>query len=831
VKKGRVNTASTDSAQREAMSKEKPCSTVYSLRNAKIPSGRRNGHAVKQQDYSTRMHNGFRTRGAAARNQLSHWRKDSGGNPPRISRANYSDMLHPADMTGVPRHISEHMISIREGCLPVMQKKRGQAPERNKAIREEVEKLMDIDIMKEDLNKAFPNDGYPLPKIDWKVESLYGYPFKCFLDAYKGYHQIKMAGEDEEKTAFITSQGIFRYSKMSFELKNVEATYQRLVDKAFQKHIGRNLEVYLDNLVIKSRTEKEVMIDINETFNTLREINIKLNPKKCAFGMREGTFLGYKVDADGLRVCLDKVEVVLNLPSPKCLKNVQKLNGKLASLNRFLSKTAEKSLPFFKTLKKCTKKSDFQWTAEAKMAFKQMKKLIAELPMLTIPKEKEELIMYLADARETNSAVLMTERDGKQMPVYFVSCVLQGPKVNYTPMEKLILALMLSNPEVAGRLLKWRFKLEEHDIHYRPRTPVKGHILADFIVKRPEDDPLDTPIEDKEELLDPWVLCTDRSLCIDGFEAGLIITNPKRMEFTYALRFKSNATYNETEYEALIAGLRITEQMEVKNLQANVDSILVANQVNGVYVAKEPGMIKYLEKVKNLASTFKEFSIKQVPRGENKKADALSKMASTSFAHLSKQVLVEELKEKPIEEKDLLAKLTPFTSPWPLYKLGINIVGPFPEGLGKVKFLIMVIDYFTKWIEAKPVATITGAQCFTFVKHPQANDLVERANRSLGEGIKAQLDERSKNWLGEISHVLWAHLSMIKSSNGETPFSLTYGAEAVISVEIGMPTLRTAEVDMIKNDEAMGINLDLLEEKREQTAIQEAKSKAKMEKY
>ncbi|GJX79073.1 reverse transcriptase domain-containing protein [Tanacetum coccineum] len=158
--------------------------------------------------------------------------------------------------------------------------------------------------------------------------------------------------------------------------------------------------------------------------------------------MIEGTFLGYKVNAGRLKVYPDKVEAILSLPSPKCLKDVQKLNGKLASLNRFLSKQSKKSLPFFKTLKKCTKKSDFQWTAEAETAFKQMKKLIAELPMLTAPKEKEELIVYLAAAKETISAVLMTKRNGKQMPIYFVSRALEGPKINYTPMEKLILALV-----------------------------------------------------------------------------------------------------------------------------------------------------------------------------------------------------------------------------------------------------------------------------------------------------------------------------------------------------------------------------------------------------
>nr|GEV58438.1 reverse transcriptase domain-containing protein [Tanacetum cinerariifolium] len=291
----------------------------------------------------------------------------------------------PADITGVLWHIAKNRLNICEGCLPIRQKKRGQAPARNKTIFEEVEKLVDADIMKE-------------------VHYHAGY-------AYKGYHQIKMAEEDEEKTAFITSQGIFCYSKMPFRLKNAGATNQRLVDKAFQKQIGQNLEVYVDDLVIKSQTEKEVIKDIEETFKTLREINMKLNPKKCALGMRECTFLGYKVDAYGLRVCPNKAESVINLPSPKCLKDVQKLNGKLASLNRFLSKSAEKYLPFFKTLKKYTKKSDFQWTTEAEMAFKQTKRLIVALPMLTALKEKEELVMYLAAAKETISEVLMTDRD------------------------------------------------------------------------------------------------------------------------------------------------------------------------------------------------------------------------------------------------------------------------------------------------------------------------------------------------------------------------------------------------------------------------------------
>nr|GEX74440.1 reverse transcriptase domain-containing protein [Tanacetum cinerariifolium] len=232
--------------------------------------------------------------------------------------------------------------------------------------------------------------------------------------------------------------------------------------------------------------------------------------------------------------------------------------------------------------------------------------------------EKEELIIYLAATREAVSAVLMTEREAKQMPICFVSRALQGLEINYAPMENLVLALVH-----ASKWLKRYF--QAHPIIVITDQPIKQ------------------------------TLFTDGSSCVDGSRSGLILTDPEWTEFTYALRFRFDATNNEAEYEALIAILRIVEQIGVKNLQAYVDSRQVDNQINGSYIAKEPSMIQYLEKVKMLASNFKKFSIKQVPRCENKKDDTLSKIASTSFAHLTKQVLVEELKEKSINEAEIFA--------------------------------------------------------------------------------------------------------------------------------------------------------------------------------
>ncbi|GJZ78535.1 reverse transcriptase domain-containing protein, partial [Tanacetum coccineum] len=247
------------------------------------------------------------------------------------------------------------------------------------------------------LYSSCPKDYYPLPEIESKIEAVMGYPLKCFLDAYKGYHQVQMADEDEEKTAFYTDQGTFCYKKMPFGLKNAGATYQRLVDEAFNKQIGRNLEVYVDDMVIKSKAEKDMLADIAETFDNLRRINMKLNPKKCSFGVEEGKFLGYMVTSEGIRANPAKTKDIAEMKSPRTWGEMQSLAGKLAALNRFLARSAEKSLPFFETLKNITKenKEDYKWTEEAEKAFQELKKTILDLPTLATPTPEENLYVYL----------------------------------------------------------------------------------------------------------------------------------------------------------------------------------------------------------------------------------------------------------------------------------------------------------------------------------------------------------------------------------------------------------------------------------------------------
>ncbi|GJV71264.1 reverse transcriptase domain-containing protein [Tanacetum coccineum] len=441
--------------------------------------------------------------------------------------------------------------------------------------------------------------------------------------------------------------------------------------------------------------------------------------------------------------------------------------------------------------------------------------------------------MYLCAAREAISAVLLTEKDSRKIPIYFVSRALQAPEINYNSMEKVALALVhatrrlrryfqahsvavvtdqpikqiLSRSENTRRMLKWKFKLEAFDITYRSRTSIRGQVLADFIAKKPD-------------------------------EGG------SSMKFTYVLRFEFDISNNEAEYEALVAGLRIAEQIGEKDILAKVEE--------EEYCWMTP-LVEYLTEGTLPAETKKARAIKIKARQYTMINGVLYRMSFLEpwlrcFGPTQAKYVVKEIHEgsynmhsgpracndcqthRPVP-RNPQQKLTPITSPWPFHKWGIDISGPFPKGQWKVKFLIIAIDYFTKWIEAKPCEKLNIKQRFASVKHPQTNGQVERANRSLGEGIKARLGEDNRNWVEEVAHVLWAHRTMIKTSNGDTSVSLTYGTEAVIPVEIGMPSIRCAKVNQVENDKELLLNLDILEERREKAAVRKARNKAIMAKY
>src|SRR5919201_364789 len=319
----------------------------------------------------------------------------------------------PSDMPGIPRDVAEHALEIRPGSRPVKQRLRRFDEEKCRIIREEVEKLEKVGFIKEvhhpewlanpvlvekkngkmrmcvdytSLNKACPKVPFPLPRIDEIVDSTAGCEVLSFLDAYSGYHQIKMKESDQLATSFITPFGMYCYVTMPFGLRNAGATYQRCMLRVFEKHIGETVEAYVDDIVVKTRKVENLVEDLKLTFGCLRAKNIKLNPEKCVFGVPRGMLLGYIVSQRGIEANTEKVAAIMRMGPIRDLKGVQKVTGCLAALSRFIARLGEKALPLYRLLKKS---EHFAWTVEAEEALAKLKGMLTSPPVLVPPKPAE----------------------------------------------------------------------------------------------------------------------------------------------------------------------------------------------------------------------------------------------------------------------------------------------------------------------------------------------------------------------------------------------------------------------------------------------------------
>ena len=366
-------------------------------------------------------------------------------------------------MGEVDSAVITHRLNVNPSFKTVKQKRRSFALERHKAINEEVSKLLQAKVIREveylewlanvvlvkkangkwrlcidftDINKAYPKDSFPLPRIDLIVDATAGHELLSFMDTFFGYNQISMDPNDQENTSFVTGQGTYCYRVMPFGLKNVGATYQRLVNKMFHKQIGASMEVYIDNMLVKSIKAKLHITHLAKAFQVMKSYNMKLNLAKCASGVSAGNFLDFIVNSRGIEANPDKIKVVLDMLPPSNIKDIQRLTGRISMLSRFVSRASDKCQPFCQVLKKA-----FQWDAHFQEVFTALKTYLSSPPILGSPSEGELLTLYLVVSDFATSAALVRERDRVQQPVYYCSRALRGMEERYPKMEKLILAL------------------------------------------------------------------------------------------------------------------------------------------------------------------------------------------------------------------------------------------------------------------------------------------------------------------------------------------------------------------------------------------------------
>ncbi|XP_065626174.1 uncharacterized protein LOC136066193 [Quercus suber] len=839
-----------------------------------------------------------------------------------------------------------------------------------------------------------------MPKIDWLVDATVGHPRMSFLDAFQGYHQIPLALEDQEKTAFVTPTGNYHYKVMPFGLKNAGSTYQRMMMRMFEPQLGRNIEIYIDDMVVKSKVVAEHVKDLESTFEVLNKYKLRLNAAKCSFGVGSGKFLGYMVTHRRIEVNPNQIRAINELQAPRNPKEVQKLTGMTAALNRFISRSADRCRPFFSLINKW---KGFEWTEECAVAFQQLKDYLARPPIMSSPEPDEVLFAYITVATHAVSLVLIRADDGVQKPVYCVSKSLHEAEVRYLPLEKAILAVVLGTRKLphyfqahtivvltqlplrailrsvdyTGRIAKWGTILGAFDIKYMPRTSVKGQVLVDLVAEftepRLEEVKLTSDMDEKlvgmisQQGPSHWESYVDGAANQRGSGVGLVLISPEGIIIEKALRLDFSATNNEAKYEALLMGMSMIQKMGGKAVKVFSNSRLIVGQVQGEFEAKDERMHGYLSRVKHLQSGFESFSLLHIPRNSNSHTDSLATLATSSAQGLPRVILIEDL-HKPTkvrkevvqvhqvragpswmdplvkflkedilpEEKGEADKIRrkaarfwlsedqklykrsysgpyllcmhpekaellseelhegicgnhtgvsaicptyssargdsqPLSSPWPFTQWGLDIVGPFPKATGNKKYLLVGTDYFTKWVEAEPLANIRDVDVQRFVwksivtrfgvpcilisdnglqfdskafrsycselgimnsystpAYPQGNGQAEAVNKVIVNGLKKRLDDAKGKWVEELPHVLWAYRTTPRRSTGETPFSMTYGAEAIIPLETGFPTLRTSSFSPIGNNEQLEKSLDLIDERRENVMVRLAHYQQKL---
>ncbi|KAL0440299.1 UNVERIFIED_CONTAM: Ribonuclease HI [Sesamum latifolium] len=424
-----------------------------------------------------------------------------------------------SDMQGISPEVMVYRLNVHPEARPIKQKKRAFGTDRNKIIKEKVEKLLKVNYIR------------PVQYLEWLA------------------NVVLVPKSNENWRMCIDFMDLNRACpKDSFPLHRIDA-----------------------------------MIDsTSECFEILKKFGMKLNPSKCTFGVREGNFLGFMVSQRGIEANPEKIEAIIKMQPPNTAKEVQKLAGRIAALNRLSpggSKcgTGKRRGPRASTHILCQQEPEERYPQIEKLA-------------LALVTAARKLRPYF----QSHPMVVLTNHSLKKI---------------------------LADPNISGRMVKWSIELSEHDIEYQPRPTIKAQSLVDFISEL-------TGTEDPKKSK-WWKIFVDGSSTSLGSGAGIVIETPQGDRLQYAIKFDFVASNNEAEYEALIAGEKLALAAGAKPLKAHSDSQLVVNQIRGDYEAKGSKMTKYLSCIQTLMRKFDEFAIEQIPRSKNEEADQLARLASS----------------------------------------------------------------------------------------------------------------------------------------------------------------------------------------------------------
>jgi hypothetical protein len=459
-------------------------------------------------------------------------------------RAEYTELLKEfadvfawmyEDLKTYDTSVIEHKIPLKEEAKPFRQKLRQINPMLLPVMEKEVKKLLNAQIIVplrysewvanlvpvrkksgeirlcvdfRNLNRSSKKDNYPLPKMEHILHRVTGASRISMIDGFSGYNQISVMPKDREKTTFTTPWDTFMYAKMPFGLMNAGATFQRAMDIAFIGEKDQFVVIYLDDITVFSRYDKEHHFHLRRVFSKCRRFGLSLNPKKSLFDMQEGKLLGHIVSAEGVKIDPSRVETIQALSLPRSKKEVQAFLGKINFLRRFVSNFSELVKHIMAMLRKG---NEVKWTIEPRASFDQIKRALIEAPVLINPDYSKEFLIFSFASFDTVAVVLLKKNEeGREQPIAFFSRALRDAESRYEIMEKQAYALVkalkafrvyvlhskvttyvpsasvkdiLVQPDVDGKRGRWIAKILEFDLEIKPSKLVKGQGLAKILAE------------------------------------------------------------------------------------------------------------------------------------------------------------------------------------------------------------------------------------------------------------------------------------------------------------------------------------------------------------
>ncbi|OMO50172.1 reverse transcriptase [Corchorus capsularis] len=672
---------------------------------------------------------------------------------------------------GLDPEIAVHRLPTKADMRPVQQKLRKMKPDMLLKIKEELE-----------------------------ISSMLGFFQKP--NTLNGYNQIKMAPEDMEKTAFVTAWGVFYYRVMPFGLKNAGATYQRVMVALFHDMMHKEIEVYVDDMIAKARTPKEHKENLRKLFERLREVQLKLNPNKCTFGAISGKLLGFVVSKKGIEVDPDKIQAIQGLPPPQTQKEVKGFLGRLNYIGRLISQLTAKCDPIFKLL---WKKNPGERNEECQADFEKIKE-------------------YLKAIKGSAIADFLADRATEE----------------YEPVN---------------------FKFPDEDLM------TISHV------------------EEVEKTEKKWKVYFDGASNLSGQGIGAVLVSAKEDCYPATARLKFLATNNVAEYEACVLGIQLALERKVKRVEIYGDSALQVYLEHATEVDKrtlrrmvaryflsgetlyKKGRDGTLMRCVESAEARKIFEeVHRGPYGSHASGQRMARQIMRTgyyWLTLEPECIGHVRKCHKCQEYDDYIHIPPnplhvMTSPLPFSMWGIDVIGMItPKASNGHQFILVTIDYFTKWMEAASYPSVTQAVVARFIKReiicryglpkriitdnasnlnrglievtckqfkiahsnsttyrPKMNGIVEAANKNIKKIIE-KMTVTYRDWHEKLPFAL--HAYRVRTSTGATPYSLVYVMEAIVPIEVEIPSLRVYPELKLEEDEWVQERIDqlnLIDEKR-----------------